>query len=80
MMIFSEDMNFTRSISARIASYSISLLDTGKSSYMACSIISLVGALSCKLTPTPVWREASSTVRIHQPVSPWSTSGWGSSV
>ena len=29
MMIFSEDKNAARSIPARIASYSISLLDTG---------------------------------------------------
>ena len=65
MMIFLEDTDVTRSIPARIASYSISLLDAVKSSRMACSIISLVGALSCKSTPTPSCREASSTLRIH---------------
>ena len=54
MMIFFEDKDVVRSISARIASYSVSLLDTGKSSCMDYSILSLVGDLSCKPTPTPV--------------------------
>ena len=44
MMIFSKDIDVSRSISANIASYSVSLLDTGKSSCMAYSILSLVGA------------------------------------
>ena len=39
---------------ARIASYSVSLLDAGKFSRMACSILSLFGALSYKPTPAPV--------------------------
>ena len=77
MMIFSEDTDVARSILARIASYSVSLLDVGKSSRMACSIISPVGALSCKPTPAPVCREASSTLRIHQPELSGSTSYWG---
>ena len=55
MMSFSEDTDFARSIPARIASYSILLLDAEKSSNMACSIISPVGALRCKPTPVPVW-------------------------
>ena len=46
MMSFYEDTDFARSILARIASYSISLLDAGKPTRMACSILSLVGALS----------------------------------
>ena len=79
MRRFSDDTDCGRSISTRIASYSISLLDEGKSSCMACSTISPVGALSCKPTPTPVWREAPSTLRIHQPLLSWSTSSWGSS-
>ena len=78
MMSFYEDTDFSRSIQARTASYSVSLLDAGKSSRMTYSIISLVGALSCKPTPTPVWREAPSTLRIHQQVSSCSTFGWGS--
>ena len=79
MMSFSKDTDFARSTSARIASYLISLLDAGKSSLMAYSIFSPVGALSFKPTPTPVWQEASYTLRIHQPALPWSTSSWGSS-
>ena len=67
MMIFSEDTDVVRSIPTRFASYSVSLLDAGKSSHKACSILSPVGALSCKPTPTPVCREAPSTLRIHQP-------------
>ena len=47
MMIFSEDTNIARSIPASIASYSVSLLNAGKSNRMACSILSPVGALSC---------------------------------
>ena len=43
MMIFSKDTDVARSILARIASYSVSLLDAGKSSRMACSILSQVG-------------------------------------
>ena len=46
MMSFSKNIDFARSIPARIASYSVSLLDVGKFSCMAYSIISLVGALS----------------------------------
>ena len=64
MMSFYEDTDFARSTPARIASYSVSLLDAGKSSRMACSILSPVGALSCKSTPAPVLREALSTLRI----------------
>ena len=55
MMSFSKDTDFARLTSARIASYLVSLLDEGKSSFMACSILSLVGALSYKLTPALVW-------------------------
>ena len=79
MMSFSQDTNLARLTPARIASYSVSLLDAGKSIRMACSILSPVGALSYKPISALVWREASSTLRIHQPALPWSTSGWGSS-
>ena len=58
MMSFSEDIGFMRSILARIASYSISLLDAGKPTCMACYILSLVGDLICKSIPTPIWRSA----------------------
>ena len=66
MMIFYEDMEIARSISARIASYSASLLDAGKSNRIACSILSPIRALSCKPTLAPVCREVPSTLRIHQ--------------
>ena len=66
MMRFSDDTDYARSIPARIASYSVSLLDARKFSRMVCSPISPVGALSCKPTPALVWREAPSTLRIHQ--------------
>ena len=48
MIIFFEDMEITRYIPARIASYSLSLLDTRKSKRNACFILSPVGALSYK--------------------------------
>ena len=77
MMIFFKDTDITRSILDRIASYSVLLLDPGKSSYMDCSIIFPVGALSCKPTPAPVFREALSTLRIHQPELSEFASRWG---
>ena len=55
MMIFSEDIEITRSISARIASHSVSLLNAGKSNRIACFILSSIRALSCKPTPAPVY-------------------------
>ena len=54
MMSFSNDTDFARSILAKIASYSVSLLDVKKSSRMTCSILSPIGALSCKMTPALV--------------------------
>ena len=65
MMIFSKDTKIARLILARIASYSVSLLDTGKFNRMACFILYPVGALTVKPTPAPVFREAPSTLRIH---------------
>ena len=76
MMIFFKDMEIERSIPARIASYFASLLDAGKSSRIACSIRSLVGDLSCKPTPAPVFQEVPSTLRIHQSALPGSASCW----
>ena len=66
-----------RSIPARIASYSTSLLDAGKSNRIACSILSPVGAISCKSTLTPVYRGVPSTLRIHQSALSGSTFCWG---
>ena len=40
MMIFFEDKEIVRSISAMVALYSASLLEVGKSKCMICSIIS----------------------------------------
>ena len=54
MMSFSEHTDFTRSIFTMIVSYSVSLLNTRKPSRMACSIISLIRALSFKSTLAPV--------------------------
>ena len=55
MMIFSKDTEIARSIPTRIALYSTSLLDSGKSNHIAYSILSPVGTLSCKLTTAPVY-------------------------
>ena len=66
MIIFFKDTEITRSIPIRTASYSTSLLDAGKFIRIACSILSLVGALSYKQTLAPVCREAPSMLRIHQ--------------
>ena len=67
MMIFSEDMEIARSSLAMITSYSASLLGEVKFKCMAYSMISQVGALSYKPKPAPVYREAPSTFRVHQP-------------
>ena len=77
MMIFSEDTKIARFIRARIASYSASLLDAGKSNHIACSILSPIGALSCKLTLAPVCQEATPTLRINQSTLPESASCYG---
>ena len=77
MMIFSEDTEIARSIPTRIASYSTLFLDVGKSNRITYSIISLVGALSCKPTPAPVCWEAPSILRIHQSTLLRSASYWG---
>ena len=65
MMIFSEDTEIARSLPVRIASYSTSMLDAGKSNRIAYFILFPVGALSCRQTPAPVCQEAPCTLRIH---------------
>ena len=77
MMVFYKDTKITRFIPARNASYSTSLLDARKPNRLTGSILSPVGALSCKPTPTLVCREAPSTVRIHQSALLRSASCWG---
>ena len=67
MMSFSEDTDFARLTLARIASYSVSLLEDGKPNRMACSILSLVGALCCK--PTSNSHLARSTVQVKDPLA-----------
>ena len=67
MNFFSEDTEIPRSIPTMIASYSGSLLEAGKSKRMVYSIISPIGALSCSPNPALVYREASSTFKVHQP-------------
>ena len=66
MMNFSEDTKIARLSPAMIASYSALLLEARKFKSMACSMTSLVGALSCSLRPAPVYCEAPSTFRVHQ--------------
>ena len=67
MMIFSKDTEIARSIPAMINSFSASLLETGKSKRMACSIISPVRALGCSPSPAPVCREAPPKFKVHHP-------------
>ena len=67
MMIFSKDTDIARSSPAMIASYSASLLEVEKFRLMACSITSLIGALSWSPTLDPVCHEVPSTFRVHQP-------------
>ena len=65
MMIFSKDTEIVRSILAMITSYLTSLLETGKSKHMACSIIFPVGALGCSPSPALLCHEVPSSLRVH---------------
>ena len=65
MMIFSEDTEIARSSPTMIASYSALLLEAGKFRRMGCSMISLVGALSCSPELAPIYHEPPSTFRVH---------------
>ena len=67
MMIFFEDTEISMSSPAMIASYSASLLEAGIFRRMACSMTSPVGALSCSPRADPIFHEAPSTFRVHQP-------------
>ena len=53
------------SILTKLASYSDSLLEALKPKWIACSIFSHVGDLSCKPMSTLVCRDAPSTLRVH---------------
>ena len=67
MMIFSENTEIERLSPAMIASYSASLLEAGKFKRMTRSMTSSVGALSYSPRPAPIFHEAPSTFRVHQP-------------
>ena len=75
MIIFSKDTEIARSIPlARVASYSTSLLDAGKSNSIARSILSPVGAFSYRPTLASVCQDAPSTQRTNQSAFPGSVS------
>ena len=74
MQIFSKDTEIARSSLAMMASYSASLLEANKFRRMTCFMTSPVGALSCNPRLAPVFREAPSTFRVHQPESSGSIS------
>ena len=65
MRRFCDYMDCARSIYARIASYSVSLLDTGKSSRMACSTISPVRGFKLQADASSCM--ARSTIHIKNP-------------
>ena len=73
----SADITVASSISTRRASYSDSLFEALKPSWIACSILSPLGHFSCRPMPTPVCRDASSTLRIHQFKLSEYVSSWG---
>ena len=65
------------SISARMASYSDSLLEALKPKGINCSNLSSVEDLSCKPMPALVCRDAPSTIRVHKFKLPGLTPDWG---
>ena len=62
----SADIAAANSIPARMASYSDSLLEALKPNRMACSILSPLGDFSCRPILASVYRDAPSTLRVHQ--------------
>ena len=66
IMSLSIDIATASSIPARMASYSDSFFEALKPSLIACSILSPLGDFSCRPMPTPVCRDAPSTLRVHQ--------------
>ena len=73
----SADTIVASSIPTSMVSYSDSLLEALKPKQIAYLIISPIGDLSCKSMPTPVWRDAPSTLRIHHVMLPWLNPDWG---
>ena len=66
IMSLSVDITAASPIPARMASYSNSLFEALKPSRIACSILSLLEDFSCRPMPAPVYRDAPSTLRVHQ--------------
>ena len=69
----------TSSSSARMASYSGSLLEALNLSRIACSILSSDGDFNCKPIPALVCLDAPSTLSVHQSKLSGCVSDWGSS-
>ena len=65
-MSLSADITTASSIPVRMASYSNSLFEALKPSRIACSILSPIRNFSCRPMPTLVYRDALSTLRVHQ--------------
>ena len=73
----SDDIAASNSISAMMASYSNSLLEALKPSFIACSILSPLGNFNCRPMSAPGCRDAPSTLRVHQFELSGHVSGWG---
>ena len=73
----SADTITASSIPISMTSYPDSLLEALKPKRIACSILSLARDLSCKPMSAPIFRDAQSTLRIHQFKLPWLAQDWG---
>ena len=65
------------SIPSMMASYSDSLFEALKPSRISCSILSRLRDFSCRLMLAPVYRDAPSTLRVHQLKLSEHLSVWG---
>ena len=79
MRSMSADRVAASSSSARMASYSDSLLEAPNSSRIDCSILSPDGVLNCKPMPASISLDAPSMLSIHQSELSGCASDWGSS-
>ena len=73
----SDDIAAANSIPTRMASYSDSLFEVLKPSWIACSILSPPRDFNYRPKPAPVCQDASSTLRVHQLELLGHLSGWG---
>ena len=73
----SVDIAVANSIPARMTSYSNSLFEALKPSQTSCSILSPPGEFNYMPMSAPVWRDTSSTLRVHQFKLSGHVSGWG---